>query len=258
MKKKLLSVILSLGLALSFPITAMADTITGGDNWNVFFTADEKMESTFSSSTMSDQISGMQPGDTAIFTVNLGNNNSNTTDWYMTNKVLYSLEDRSKNSGTKGGAYTYLLTYTSPSGTVSTIFDSETIGGEGSSAAGTGLHQATEALKDFFYLDTLENGQKGKITLKIELDGETQGNDYQDTLADLQMNFAVMLRTAGETEDGGGTETGKERTPRYVQTGDETNLKPFFIIAGGSALVLFVLGIIGVSERRKAKKGGEA
>ena len=72
----------------------MADTIYGKDTWNVYFTADDKMESSFKSSEMTDSISGMQPGDTAIFTVTLGNQNETTTDWYMTNKVLHSLEDR--------------------------------------------------------------------------------------------------------------------------------------------------------------------
>ncbi len=258
MKKKLLSVIMSLGLALSFSLSAMADTISGGDNWNVYFTPEEKMESTFKSSEMSESISGMQPGDTAVFNVTLGNQHETTTDWYMTNKVLYSLEDRSNNKGTMGGAYTYLLTYTSPSGQITTIFDSETIGGEGESEAGVGLHQATDALGDFFFLDTLEQGQSGYITLKIELDGETQGNDYQDTLADLQMNFAVMLRTAGEGGDDGGDEGGDELKPRYVKTGDETNLKPFFFAAAGAAAVLIVLGVIGIADRKKKQKGGEA
>jgi hypothetical protein len=257
MKKKLLRVMFSVGLALSLSLSAMAETITGGNNWNVFFTEEDKMDSTFKSSEMSESISGMQPGDTAIFTVTLGNKNDTTTDWYMTNKVLYSLEDRSNNKGTMGGAYTYLLTYTSPTGAVTTIFDSDMVGGEGESEAGTGLHQATDALEDFFFLDTLEKGQDGKITLKIELDGETQGNDYQDTLADLQMNFAVMLRTADEHGDEGGTEGGDTKEPTYVKTGDETNLKPFFIAAGAAAIVLIVLGVIGVNDRKK-RKGGEA
>lgn len=253
MKKKLLGAMLSLALVLGLSTSCLAETITGGDNWNVYFTPEEKMESTFRSSEMTESISGMQPGDTAIFNVTLGNQHGTTTDWYMTNKVLYSLEDRSNNKGTMGGAYTYLLTYTSPDGTVSIIFDSETIGGEGESEAGIGLHQATDALEDFFFLDTLEQGQTGHITLKIELDGETQGNDYQDTLADLQMNFAVMLRSAGEYGDEGGN----ERHPEYVVTGDETNLKPFFFIAAGAAAVLIFLGIFGVADRRKRKEGGK-
>lgn len=254
MKKKLLSVILSVGLALCFPITAMAETVSGADSWNVKFTPEEKMESTFKSSEMADTISGMQPGDTAIFTVKLGNENDTTTDWYMTNKVLYSLEDRSKNKGTGGGAYTYLLTYTDSKGAVSTIFDSESIGGENTSKAGVGLHQATDSLEDFFYLDTLEKGKGGTITLKIELDGETQGNDYQDTLADLQMNFAVMLRTAGEHDDHGGDNI----EPKIVRTGDEFNRNIFYIISAAAGLGLIALAIVGMNGRRKQQKGGRA
>ena len=63
MKKKLISAILSIVLTLSFPISALADTIYGKDTWNVYFTADDKMESSFKSSEMTDSISGMQPGD---------------------------------------------------------------------------------------------------------------------------------------------------------------------------------------------------
>lgn len=259
MKKKLLGILISLGLAMSLPISAMAETIYGGSNWNVSFTADQKMESTFKSSEMSESISGMQPGDTAVFTVSLGNQNTTTTDWYMTNAVLYSLEDRSNNKNTSGGAYTYLLTYTNPSGVVTTLFDSETIGGEGTSAAGTGLHQATDALEDFFFLDTLDNGQSGKVTLTVSLDGETQGNSYQDTLADLQMNFAVMLRTAGEYHDEGGTEYPQEQeNPPIVITGDEKNLTPFYIIAGVSAILLAALGVVSIVSRKKDKKGATA
>lgn len=258
MKKKLLSVILSVGLALSFPITAMADTIEGSDNWNVVFTPDEKMQSTFKSSEMSESISGMQPGDTAVFTVKLGNENDTTTDWYMTNKVLYSLEDRSNNKGTSGGSYTYLLTYTNPKGEVTTIFDSETVGGEGDSKAGIGLHQATDSLEDFFFLDTLEKGKNGVITLKIELDGETQGNDYQDTLADLQMNFAVMLRTAGEREDNGGDNGGDKKEPKIVKTGDESNRSVFYIISAAAAFGLIALAVVGMSDRRKQQRGDRA
>ncbi len=254
MKKKLLSVILSVGLALCFPITAMAETVSGSDSWNVKFTPEEKMESTFKSSEMADTISGMQPGDTAIFTVKLANNNDTTTDWYMTNKVLQSLEDHSGNKGTSGGVYTYLLTYTDSKGAVSTIFDSETVGGDNPSPGGIGLHQATNSLEDFFYLDTFEKGKGGTITLKIELDGETQGNDYQDTLADLQMNFAVMMRTAGERDDHGGDHI----EPKIVRTGDEFNRNIFYIISAAAGLGLIALAIVGMNDRRKQQKGGRA
>ena len=43
----------------------------------------------------------------------------------------------------------------------------------------------------FFSLDTLEPGENGTVNLTVGLDGESQGNIYQDTLAKLMMNFAV-------------------------------------------------------------------
>ena len=43
----------------------------------------------------------------------------------------------------------------------------------------------------FFYLKTLEPGESGNVKLLVGLDGESQGNVYQDTLAKLMMNFAV-------------------------------------------------------------------
>lgn len=257
MKNKFVGVLFSLGLAVAamLPISSMsvsANTLSGGDDWKVEFTEDEKMESNFKTSNMDDTISGMQPGDDAIFTVSLQNDNDITTDWYMSNKVLKSLEDDSKNHGTAGGAYTYYLEYTAADGTKSVLFDSERLGG--TSAAGTGLHQATDALGDFFYLDTLPKGKGGYVTLRVVLDGETQNNDYQDTLAELQMNFAVMMRAAGEYYDEGGRKT----PPRIVKTGDDKNMTPFFIISAVAAAVLVGLAVTGVITRKKEQKEGAA
>ena len=155
------------------------------------------------------------------------------------------------------------------------MFDSDTVGGEYDSVddmlthMGEGLHSATNALKDYFYLDTIHNGEGGYITLEVALDGETQGNDYQDTLADLQMNFAVELRddlparpnpeepgdppqTVDDTQPTPNPEGG--RGTGIVRTGDESQL-PLFAIAGGvSGLLLLVYCIYCFREHRKGKK----
>ena len=177
----------------------------------------------------------------------------------MTNKVLYSLEDRSKNSATGGGAYTYTLTYKGHDGETRTLFDSDTVGGENESAAGEGLHGATNALKDYLYLDTLAKGESGTITLEVALDGETQGNDYQDTLADLQMNFAVELNESG---NGGGSRRRTEessssatRRRQVVRTGDETDLTPFVLASTVSGSLLFLFAVYSQVQRRKKKEG---
>ena len=42
---------------------------------------------------------------------------------------------------------------------------------------------------DYFYWDRLDAGEAGKVHLTVALDGETQGNAYQDTLAKASDKF---------------------------------------------------------------------
>ena len=278
MKKMMRAALVLILAALVLPArTAEANTLTGASDWAVSFTQDKEMVSNFKTSDLDDVIYGLQPGDEAVLTLKLTNQNSVTTDWYMTNKVLYSLEDRSKDKATAGGAYTYRLVYTNPDGEERVLYDSDKVGGDDVSPAGEGLKEATDALEDYFYLDTLATGKSGKVDLTVALDGETQGNDYQDTLADLQMNFAVELSneetttTATSTTGSSTTTTGASttttrsnsttstsRSTTVVRTGDQNDLFPYFLAAGISGAVLMVLACYGVYRRRKDKEGGAA
>ncbi len=265
MKRLMKAALIMAALVLILPAAKVsANTYTGKSNWAVTFTKDKKMQSNFKTSELDEVVQGLQPGDQAHISVKLTNQNPSTTDWYMTNKVLYSLEDRSKNSGTAGGAYTYRLVYTSPKGTQRVLYDSETVGGDDKSPAGEGLKEATDALKDYFYLDELTKGKAGKIDLTVALDGETQGNDYQDTLADLQMNFAVELSDENGTSTTTSTSTSTTSTTStstrgtVVKTGDDNNLVPYYIAAGISGFILLFYAIFTVKRRRKDKEGGAA
>jgi molybdopterin converting factor small subunit len=257
MKKRILSMALLFGLLSGMSVAAHAETIYGSDGWKVTFTENNAMESTFQTNDLDDVIYGLQPGDTAVVTLQLENNNATTTDWYMTNQVLSSLEDSS--DAASGGAYTYILTYTDSAGEVTTLFSSDTVGGD-STEAGEGLHEADSALSEYFYLDTLALGDQGTITLTVALDGETQGNDYQDTLADLQMNFAVELNAPAETTPDTSNEGNNSNTNNnnntgshttVVKTGDEMELTPFIVAAAISGLLLLFLAIYGITERKK-------
>lgn len=101
--KKTVGFILSAALIFSLEIPVQAETFYGDEGWRVVFTEEKEMESTFRTSDLNDVIAGMQPGDRVIFSLGLSNENAAETDWYMTNKVLYSLEDRSANGATSGG-----------------------------------------------------------------------------------------------------------------------------------------------------------
>ena len=248
--RKISSIAMALVLLLAAGLPcAYAETMEGGD-WYCRFTPDEAMDSNFNMSAtgMADVLSGLQPGDSAVFHMQLENLHEQSTDWYMTNEVLQSLE--ASQTVAEGGAYTYDLRYVGPDGVEDVLYSSDSVGGEGKTLADReGLNEATSALEDFFYLDTLKHGESGNITLIVALEGETQGNAYQDTLARLQMNFAVELsRVEPDTPDATPTNPGPW-TP--VRTGDESNL----LLWSGVMLVcgLGALGLAVYSLRRNRK-----
>ena len=236
---------------------ARAEEYKTDKDWKVTFTSGKKMVSNFKTKNMDDTLSKMQPGDRARFEIELKNENSAKTDWYMSNKVLHSLEDQSKNDETSGGAYSYKLVYTDSDKKDNVLYDSSRVGGEEEevSPAGEGLHEATNQMEEFFFLDDLKKGQSGKITLEVTLDGETQGNDYQDTRADLQMQFAVELPETGSNKK---REIKRiNRTVREmrnaVKTGDERNMLPYYILGLFSGLILLLVGFYSLSLRKKER-----
>ena len=232
----LLSLLMLIGLC--FGLTAFAEDYTGGENWQVILRADGTMTCNFSSNDIDKIMNAIEPGDSVTFTVSIMNANSVKANWYMSNQVLYSLEDRSTSAS--GGAYEYTLSYIAPNGTVNVLYSSDTVGGEGSDRIrnGEGLHGATSALEDFFFLDTLESRDKAQIKLVIALDGESQGNNYQDTMADLQINFAAEYDTGGSTI--------------IVDTGEHTGMLLWFIVMLLSGGMLLFLTIRQIKRRREA------
>ncbi len=256
MKKKLCSLFLILLLTAGSALSVQAEDYVGGNGWYVRFTG-EKMESNFKSSDIADAISALQPGDSITIGISLENNDTAATDWYMTNKVLQSLED-SQNVA-EGSAYTYILTYKNSKGKEETLYSSESVGGERdvTTRAGEGLHEATDSLKDFFYLDQLASKAKASISLKVALDGETHGNTYQNTIAKLQMNFAVEKLRNTNTATSSNARSTRESNQIYtvgndVRTGDQTRILLWSLLA-----MLGGIGFFGLAMVSRKRKGGE-
>ncbi len=233
MKRKILCLAASLLLMLSMSINVLAEDFEGSKDWTVSFDGD-KMESNFKSAEMTEDILNILPGDSITLQVNLKNVDEEKSDWYMTNEVLQTLEE--SNDAAEGGAYTYILTYVDPAGGEIVLYSSEVVGGEDVKDE-EGLHQATNGLENYFYLGRLAANEQAVIRLYVQLDGETQGNAYQDTLAKLQMNFAV---------ESVGSET-------VVKTGDQSPIAMISMVALGCALVLLLLAIL--TMRMNKKKG---
>ena len=268
MKKHFRLLLLAFCSMVMLGTTSYAEDLHGDLDWKVEFNAQKEMKSNFSDESFDDILSFMQPGDSARFQIAIENNYGATIDWYMTNEVLRSLEDTS--TVATGGAYSYLLTYTNAKGELKTLYNSDEVGGEKYLENLQGLHEATDALKNYFFLDSLASGEQGLVQLYVLLDGETQGNDYQDTLAQLKMNFAVELPTEFKEEktvfhyegikrDKHITKTDEtvyideEETPLVVKTGDETNMLFLFGIAGFLGILLILLAWISLRLRKKIK-----
>lgn len=264
----LCAVAVSVALPAALPGAAYAEHLTGGDGWTVTFDSSGQLKDNFSSNKIADEVGDLQPGDDITLSVALKHDNEKAGDWYMANSVVKALED----GDAAGGAYGYKLVYTAPSGIESTLYDSESVGGEDA----PGLKEATGALADFFYLDTLEQGQTAKVELTVSLDGETEGNAYFDTLAELNMKFAVQIDSeasssssssassssststttppATSTPPSGGSSANSSRNP--VQTGDNANLFPYFVAMAASGAVLLAIALYSFALRRKDREEG--
>ena len=235
MKKKILASLLAALMIVSAASPAYAEHYKGSEDWKVTITAEGQMVSNFTSSDVEKLAAqNIQPGDDITVQITVVNEHADSVNLYMSNKVLQSMEDSAKASN---GAYTYTLKYAGATAN-DTIYDSDTVGGEDVYKAAEGLHGATSSLEDYFLLETLPTGKSGAVTLFVSLDGESQGNSYQNAFADLQINFAAEILST-------------VTPPPPVKTGDETNLLPLYIAMGVSGAVLLGAAFWMVSKRRK-------
>lgn len=237
MKKKIVSLILLVGLLVSGTMTVCAtgstgtgsvsgsdvsgSDISGNDisgneiyedltgNWVVTYTEAGGVSDNLDdrSDGINDRMAAMQPGDTMKVSVALTNRNSAVAHWYMKNTITKSMEVA---TATMEGAYTYELVYVDPAGKPNVLYTSKAVGGD----RGKGLLEVDSGLADYFYLGAIASGQSGRIDLTVGLDGETQGNSYQTKVANLSMNFAVEPQP--QVGGGGGGKTHHRTVTREV------------------------------------------
>ena len=257
MRKKILCLAMIALMVIGTPLTAHAEHFEGSKNWNVTFDG-KSMADNFTGSDVTETILNIQPGDSITVQINLKNNASKKADWYLNNEVLQTLEDSTDVA--EGGAYTYLLKYHDPSGTETVLYDSKVLGGENIEQKAEGLEQATFGREEeYVYLDRLNKGEAGYVSLYIELDGETQGNDYQKTLAQLRMNFAVE-KVNDETITKEIVQEEKEvvvvskYVPSMVKTGDNSQLILFSTLALVSGLALLIYTMLLMKRRREREE----
>lgn len=202
-----------------------------------------RITSSFDSRSLAASIADMEPGDELEYTLTYANGSGETTEWYMRNQVLETLEE--EKTPAENGGYTYILKNIGPDGTETVLFDNSEVGGEAKVADLEGLRQATNATGDYFYIQELAPSQKAKTYLYVGFDGETEVNDYMDTHGRLLISYAVEEKgnTPGNTT--------------IKKTGDDSNLRMYIILNALAALLLILAVVLWVRERRNDRKGGE-
>lgn len=237
-------------LCFAVPVQAESSSFNGSSSFD-----GNRIASDFDNKTIADMVTGLQPGDDVSFTVTYRNDYSESTDWYMSNEIRQTLEKTLASAkvieGTgapENGAYTYELIHVNKDGKSEVLFSNDTVGGDNDVVIGgkdeEGLEAATNALEEYFYIDTLKQGESGYVVLNVAFEGETEVNDYMDTNGGLAVKFAVEL-----------TATESDRTRRPYTSDEPAHLGWYALMLGSSAF-LFVLAFYSMMENRKEKAGG--
>ena len=83
------------------------------------------------------------------------------------------------------------------------------------------------------------------VKLKVALDGETLVNDYQNTFARLQMDFATELVEDEDTPTPTPTTRNRNIVNReIIKTGDQTKVMLYVSLMLAAGLVLMLLAVI--------------
>ena len=258
MKNILKKVLLLVTAGLLAATTAMPVMAEHKDvNGSCYFDG-TKIVSDYESKQIADAVTNLQPGDDVSFTVTYTNSYDASTDWYMENTILQTLEKASASKRVPGtgqaehGAYTYELIHIDNDGKREVLFSNRDVGGDTVAGGMEGLEQATNALDEWFFIQTLTKGQSGTVILNVAFDGETEVNDYMDTDGGLAVRFAVELNnptsanpTPTPTPSGGTTSSGggSSVTKNAVKTGDPTNF-PLIIGALAAGVVLLIVALV--------------
>jgi hypothetical protein len=249
MKKKILCLAIAAIMMAGAAITVHAESSAA--TGTVVFDG-SKMQS--DTADFTDKVQELLPGDSVELEIQLQNTGSEETDWYLSNEIIQSLEDSSNRAS--GGAYTYRLSYVGADGAERILYDSEAVGGENADAdTPEGLNQVGNSFNGYVYLGALSTKQRGTLQMTVGLDGETQGNSYQDTMAELQLNFAVEKQKSGKVikKNTVITKTSRRLIPSAVRTGDTARTALYSLLALVCGVILMVMGLRTVNRKRRGK-----
>ena len=249
--------ILALAVITALAMTGISASAVSSDLYGSCHFDGSSIVADFDSGQIAQAVTDLQPGDDVSFTVEYTNEYEESTDWYMSNEVIRTLEKANESKRVAGtgtaenGGYSYELVHEDKDGKENVLFSSDEVGGEAKPADMEGLEQATNALDEWFYIQTLGKGESGTVRLNVALDGETEVNDYMDTSGSVMVKFAVEL-TPKNVE-----KSKKKYGGKGVTTGDRANLMPWIIAMLAAGILLLLLALRSRRKDRQMQTGGD-
>ena len=242
--KRIGILLLAMAMMFGMVIPAVAETFESELTSEVTFTSDSKLYSTFHDDVIDDTIlEDLEPGDVAVFRIDVKNENEKEVNFWMDHRTIDSLETWGSNLERNGAGYGFVVQYERGGKTQTLYYSGLQIEGVDFDPNTPSSMREMKINKDtYIYLDTYASGEGGTVVLTVLLDGETMGNDYQATKVDIATEFAVEIIETGE----------------IIKTGDTTNMLGYFIAMAAAGIVILVLAIFLVRQRRNADNGRAA
>lgn len=242
--------------ALAFGSAAVAPAIAPdaawakSAGWTVSFNGSQLTSD--GTAGVKETLAGMQPGDTATFTVDLSNDCNEAANWYLRSAILKTMEEGTQAAG---GSYGYRLTYTDAYGKVNVIYDNQAVAGDSASGTSQGLYDATAATSEWFFLDTLPAGGDGIVVLEVSLDPESHGNSYFDSSAAMELTFAAEPKASASSSSSGTNTSGSggvDYGSPLSATADPTDYALLAVAAAAAGSVMAI-----ARRRMRTGSGGD-
>lgn len=192
----------------------------------------------------------MEPGEIRTAEITLSNSSDSEMSFYISGEIVSNLADVGDED--QNAIYDLQLF---KGGESSPFFDG-TIG----SAKNKELEQSETGLnylKDDTLLATLKKGESTRVTIQIQLDGDSTNNAYENKAGVIKLNISASIPTVNDP--GTVIKTEKKTITKQniiqrlitVKTGDGTPIGLIAVIGGAAVILIIVLLVI---KRIRSKK----
>lgn len=181
--KKITVLTAALMVMLMFAPTLHVAAADRATNTNIIFENGSGHNFKVEGGSGADGFGEMEPGEAKSLDLTLSNDSADEMKFYMSANIL-------KDIAQEGDSRTAVYTFDISKNDSDTSFFSAVISGGANNNISIGKEYLTD---NNILLDTLKKGESSKVSIVLELDGDSAGNDYQGTSGEVQFVFSSEL-----------------------------------------------------------------